>query len=193
MTPSAVEVDRAQAVRAALRRLVARSGFHGASMSAVAKEAGVATGTAYVHYESKEDLVIAAYAETKRELGAAATADLPADGGPREQFVALWLALHAHMTEHVEDARFLMQVEHSPYFTRAHEAAAGAEDDPLIAIATAPDFSALLAPLPQEVLWELGLAPAVRLAAAQIRLSRKELELTAGACWRAIASPKNEC
>jgi AcrR family transcriptional regulator len=43
------KADRAAAVRAALRTLVAERGFHGASMGAVAREAGVATGTAYVH------------------------------------------------------------------------------------------------------------------------------------------------
>jgi Bacterial regulatory proteins, tetR family len=37
-------MDRAAAVRSALRTLVARHGFHGASMSAVASQAGVATG-----------------------------------------------------------------------------------------------------------------------------------------------------
>ncbi|MGZ4707901.1 MAG: TetR/AcrR family transcriptional regulator, partial [Acidimicrobiales bacterium] len=58
-------VDRAAAVRAALRTLVARNGFHGASMSAVAAEAGVGTGTAYVHYASKDELVLATYLEVK--------------------------------------------------------------------------------------------------------------------------------
>ena len=38
-------------------------GLDGAAMSAVAEEAGVATGTAYNHYSSKEDLVIAAAAD----------------------------------------------------------------------------------------------------------------------------------
>ena len=66
-------VDRAAAVRGALRTLVARNGFHGASMSAVASQAGVATGTAYTHYASKDELVLAAYRETKAQLAAAAT------------------------------------------------------------------------------------------------------------------------
>jgi AcrR family transcriptional regulator len=57
--------DRAAAVRAAVRTLVARKGFHGASMSAVAREAGVATGTAYTHYASKDELVLDAYCETR--------------------------------------------------------------------------------------------------------------------------------
>ena len=60
-------VDRAAAVRQALRTLVAQNGFHGASMSAVAAEAGVATGTAYTHYASKDELVLATYLETKAE------------------------------------------------------------------------------------------------------------------------------
>ena len=81
MTPSAPTdtagsppVDRAALVRDALRRVVAERGFHGASMSAVAKAAGVATGTAYVHYESKDELVIAAYLELKQQLGLIAAA-----------------------------------------------------------------------------------------------------------------------
>lgn len=53
--------DRAAAVRNALRTLVARHGLHGASMSAVASEAPVATGTAYTHYAaSQPDLADAA-------------------------------------------------------------------------------------------------------------------------------------
>lgn len=178
--------DRAAAVRAALRTLVAEHGFHGASMNAVAKRAGVAAGTAYVHYASKDELVIAAYAETKRELGIAATGEVDTAAAPDEQFVALWLALHAHMTRHVEDARFLIQVEHSPYYEGAHAAALAGEADPLLAIATAPAVAALLAPLPEQVLWELGLAPAIRLAAAGTRLTKRELEATAEACWRAV-------
>ena len=45
---------------APLTILPIQPGFHGASMGAVAREAGVATGTAYTHYASKDDLVLAA-------------------------------------------------------------------------------------------------------------------------------------
>jgi len=179
-------VDRAREVRVALRRLVADGGFHGASMGAVAKEAGVGTGTAYVHYASKDDLVVAAYLETKRELGVAATAQVDPGAPPHERFISLWLAVHAHFTANAQDARFLVQVEHSPYMAHAHDDARAADDDPLIEAATAPDLVALLAPLPLTVLWELGIAPAVRLAAAGIELTRQELTATADACWRAI-------
>src|SRR5207248_2577076 len=158
------EIDRARAVRVALRRLVAERGFHGASMSAVANEARVATGTAYVHYASKQELVIAAYVETKRDLGRAATQGLDATASARVRFLSIWLGAHAYITANADDGRFLIQLEHSPYYDEAHDAVLASGDDPLLTAFSATDLAAELAPLPHIVLWELGLAPAVRLA-----------------------------
>jgi TetR/AcrR family transcriptional repressor of multidrug resistance operon len=182
------ELDRARAVRVALRKLVADGGFHGASMSAVAQAAGVATGTAYVHYESKDELVVAAYVETKRELAIAATEQLDPAVPPHERFRTLWLAVHAHLAANIDDARFLLQVEHSPYLEAGHAAVLATGDDPLLAAASAPDLAAVLAPLPQQVIWELGVAPAIRLAAQGTALTRTQLTAIAQACWRAITT-----
>lgn len=174
-------------MRRALRALVARHGFHGASMSAVATEAGVATGTAYTHYASKDALVLAAYLETKAELAAAATADLDPSAEPARRFRGIWLATHRHMAANREDALFLLQVDCSPYRAEAHEAALRASGDPLLEQAAMRDMAAQLLALPLEVLYELGLAPAVRLAAAGAELSDGDLAATADACWRAVS------
>lgn len=182
------ELDRAGAVRRALRALVAQRGFHGASMSAVATEAGVATGTAYTHHKSKDELVLAAYLETKAELGAAATAGLDPAAGPAQRFRAIWLAAYRHLAANRDHALFLLQVDSSPYKAKGHEAATAA-DDPLLEQAAAPDIAARLLPLPPEVLYELGLGPAVRLAAGDADLDENELEQVADACWRAISRP----
>jgi AcrR family transcriptional regulator len=179
-------VDRAAAVRQALRALVAGHGFHGASMSAVAAEAGVATGTAYTHYASKDELVLAVYRETKAELAAAATSGLDRSAGPAERFRPLWLAAYRHLAANREHALFLLQVDCSPYRDEAHDAALAVGDDPLLREAASPDIAARLLPLPLEVLYELGLAPAVRLAASGIELGDEELAVAAEACWRAV-------
>jgi AcrR family transcriptional regulator len=180
--------DRAAAVRTALRRLVARHGFHGASMSAVAAEAGVATGTAYVHYRSKDELVLAAYLEVKSDLGRAAVAGLSpaAARAPAEQFRTMWLAIHEHLAADPDRARFLVQVEASPYAGPAHATALEVPDDPLVAAASDEAVAAHLAPLPLPVLYDLGIGPAVRLAAAGIELAPAALVQVADACWRAI-------
>lgn len=181
--------DKAAAVRTALRRMVAEAGFHGASMSSVARAGGVATGTAYTHYASKDELVLATYCETKSEAGWAGVADLDQDAAPADRFRALWLAYHSFLREHPEHARFLLQVEHSPYRGPAHEAAMAQEDDPLVAQVLKPDLAALLLPLPGDVLYDLALGPAVRLAAGGLELTDEQLGQIADACWRAVTIP----
>jgi AcrR family transcriptional regulator len=182
-------LDRAGAIRAALRRLVARRGFHGASMSAVAGEAGVATGTPYVHYASKDELVLAAYLESKRELGRAASEAVAPGDPPEQRFRALWLGAHRHLAANPDEALFLLQVDDSPYGERAHALAMERDDDPLVGAAQAPEMAERLLELPLEVLYELGMAPAVRLAAGEVGLTDAQLEEVAGACWRAVTHP----
>jgi len=181
--------DRAAAVRAAVRTLVARKGFHGASMSAVAREAGVATGTAYTHYASKDELVLAAYCETKAALGHAVTSGLNPELSAGSRFHALWLVCYQYLTANQDHARFLLQVEHSPYRGRAHELALASENDPLLAEVARPDVAARLLPLPLDVLYELALSPAVRLAAAGVALTPAQLDEIADGCWRAVSRP----
>jgi TetR/AcrR family transcriptional repressor of multidrug resistance operon len=166
----AVPADRAAAVRAALRSLVARNGFHGASMSAVAREAGVATGTTYTHYASKDELVVAAYCETKAALGLAVTQGLGPDLSAEKRFCALWLACYQYLKAKPNEAQFLLQVEHSQ-----------------VAL---PVFAARLLPLPVDVLYELSLSSAVRLAAGGVELTQAQLDTIADACWRAVSRPK---
>ena len=95
-------IDRAAAVRQAMRTLVARHGLHGASMSAIAKEAGVAQGTAYAHYQSKEQLLVAAYLELKREMGAAACADIEPTAAPHDRFIQVWLGIYRYLAQEPE-------------------------------------------------------------------------------------------
>ena len=188
MPEAAQKLDRASAVRNALCSLVARHGFHGASMSAVAAEAGVATGTAYVYYSSKDELVIATYLEIKRALGEAAVAGAGTSSAPDERFVGMWSAIYRHLAANPDHARFLVQVDSSPYAQVAHHKALEVADDPLLAAAQEPDMAERLAPFPLVVLYELGFGPAVRMAAAGVELPEADIEGVARACWNAVSS-----
>ena len=183
-----VAVDRAAAVRAALRTLVAQRGFHGASMSAVAAEADVAVGTAYVHYESKDELVFATYLETKRELGDAGIAAVDATAAASDRFVQLWLGIYRFLAVRPDHARFLLQMESSPYAQVVHGRALASPGDPIAVETAKPDLAELLTPLPFEVLYDLGLGPAVRLAASGRTLDDDSLALVAAGSWRAITA-----
>ena len=48
---------RRDTIRGATQRVIARHGLRGASMSAIAEEAGVAKGTLYLYFEDRDDLL----------------------------------------------------------------------------------------------------------------------------------------
>ena len=181
---SRATVDRAALVRRARVELVAERGIHGTSMNEVAERAGVATGTAYVYYESKEDVLIASFVEVKGLLGGVAMEGIDLAAPPRDVFEAVWRRVHGHLMDDPPTARFLTQLEASPLRGPAHESLPG--NDPLtrVAEALAPDF----VDLPSEILYDLALAPAVRLVAAEVSLDSTHLELLIEACWRAVSS-----
>jgi AcrR family transcriptional regulator len=182
-------VDRPARIRRALVELVAERGFRGTSMAAVAERAGVAAGTAYVHYASKDELVIATYLEVKADLGSTGAAAIDPAARPRERFTALWHAIHDHLAADPDRARFLIQVEASPYAAEAHAAAMARDDDELLTAASDRDMRDALADLPSDVQYDLGIAPAVRMVARGDRLDAAALERTAVACWRALTRP----
>ncbi len=179
------KVDRAALVRRALVELVAENGFRGTSMAAVAEQAGVATGTAYVHYASKDDLVLAAYVEVKMELGSAAMGSLRADDQPDERFRRMWFAIRDHLLEDAVRARFLLQVDASPYSASAHEAAMASDENQLMN-AIGAEMHDLFVDLPGLVLYDLSIGPIVRLVARDEPLSTAEWDQLASACWRAV-------
>lgn len=53
--------DKEARILAAAVRVFARTGYHGSTMAAVAAEAGVATGTIYLYFERKQDLLVSLF------------------------------------------------------------------------------------------------------------------------------------
>ena len=157
-------------------------------MGAIATAAGVATGTAYVHYASKEELVYATYLELKTQLGSAVLEDYDYSAVPRERWRHILTKAYAFLAEEPERARFLTQLEESPYYEEAHSRLAASED-PLAEIARTEDLLDLLVPLPYEVIYLLSLGVAVRLAAAGVQLKPEEVDLLVDATWRAVTKP----
>ena len=151
------------------------------------ERAGVAAGTAYVHYEDKDDLVIATYVEIKSELSAAAVARLDPGSTLDEQLLQVWHDAYRHLEADPARARYLVQVEASPYADEAHRRALE-RDDPLSAAAA--EMRRYTVDLPPLVVWDLGFGPAIRLAANPQRdLDSAGLDTLARACLRAVKRP----
>lgn len=77
-------------MRAALK-VVAREGFGGATTAAIAAETGVAEGTLYRHFPSKDDLLIGVYRRLKSEVAEAIIQGEEGGADPASRLKALWL------------------------------------------------------------------------------------------------------
>jgi TetR/AcrR family transcriptional regulator, repressor of fatR-cypB operon len=81
---------RREEVLAAALALFAERGFHGTAMPEIAARAGLAAGTIYRHFASKEALVNEVYRRSKGALAAAVLGDVDPDADLRAQFHRLW-------------------------------------------------------------------------------------------------------
>jgi AcrR family transcriptional regulator len=60
--------DKKTAIMEAALKLFTERGFHGTSTAQISKEAGVATGTLFNYFPTKEDLINSLYFEVKGQL-----------------------------------------------------------------------------------------------------------------------------
>lgn len=136
---------KARHILAATIRTVQEAGIAGLSMEAVARRAGVATGTLYVYHANKEALLDAAYLATKRALAAAVFRD---EGLPvRPAFLKMAAAYLAYLVEHRAEVAFLEQVRHSTFVSARTRRAAEEEARPLLELLERGKRELLLKPI----------------------------------------------
>jgi AcrR family transcriptional regulator len=123
VAPAPPPSSKREAILGAALRLVARRGLHDAPMSAIAREAGVAAGTAYVYFESKDALLNALYLELEAERTAAVSEAVDPGLPSREQLRRAWSGLAAWHLEHPDASSFLQQCEVSGILTEETVAA----------------------------------------------------------------------
>jgi AcrR family transcriptional regulator len=110
--------DKKEAVLNAAMSLIAEQGFHAAPMSLIASRAGVAAGTIYHYFASKEDMIIALYARSKERMGAALLSESDPNSPYKQRFNSFWLNLFVFFTEHPADFMFLQQYSNSPFIAQ---------------------------------------------------------------------------
>src|SRR5215212_7260931 len=78
--------DKRERILSAAERVFARRGFFAARVSEIAKDAGVADGTIYLYFRSKDDLLISLFEHRMKQVNAllrasvaSASADSPLD------------------------------------------------------------------------------------------------------------------
>lgn len=99
-----------EAILRAAIRVFARHGYFNAQVADIAREAGVAAGTVYLYFRSKDDLLVSIFERTMKEARTEATAALADVSDPVERLRRL-ARLHLQRLGRDRDLAIVFQVE----------------------------------------------------------------------------------
>ncbi len=98
-------------------RLVAKEGLGGLTMSKIAKEAKIATGTLYIYFTSKEKLISSLYEKLEKK---ASKRFFDGDAQSHDYQIrvkGIWLNYLTHRMEFYNESIFMEQFYRSPFIT----------------------------------------------------------------------------
>jgi AcrR family transcriptional regulator len=110
-----IAVDKQKAILDTALRLFTERGFFGTPTSLISKEAGVATGTLFFYFKTKEELIDTLYLRVKAEAAEAMCRSLEAEPDAKAKLYRLGRNAVAWATEHPEKMKFMEQFAHSQF------------------------------------------------------------------------------
>jgi len=188
--PVTTHKDKREAILQAMLGLVAERGFHDAPMSLVASRAGTSAGIIYHYFPSKDDLIRALYLRVKAKMGAFLIEGQVVDMPVEQAFKRVWMNAYRFYRTHQQEMKFLDQYENSPYCGSSPDSEALVQQDQNIALLLnlfrPKRAGGVLKNLPPEVISELTIGVAARLAKRVKPLRTPVLEEIAASCWKAV-------
>jgi len=109
------DAQKQQAIIRATIKLVNEIGFDSASVSKIAREAGVSPATLYVYYENKEDLLVSTYVHIKQTFAAAVIEDFDSSIPIRDQLKRFWNSAFQVIRKDPAPFHFSEQFAKTPY------------------------------------------------------------------------------
>jgi len=182
---------RDEIIRAAMG-LIAEHGFHGAPMALVAERAGVAAGTIYCYFESKDDLIRETHACLEGQLMAALIEDYPAGESVHRRFLHIGRKLVEYFLASPMEFRFIEQFYNSPYGVahRREKFLGNREKNIVIKLFAEALDRQLIKDLPLPILFALMFGPLIDVCRDHILefivLDEALTERTVGACWDGV-------
>ena len=106
--------DKQRRIKEAMVNLILREGIDGASMSKIAKEAGVSAATIYVYYNSKEEMLAEVFKEYSRRPYQYMMSRISRDMNGRQLIDTLVRGCYAFSVEHEDVFSFVEQCSRCP-------------------------------------------------------------------------------
>jgi AcrR family transcriptional regulator len=114
--------DKQEAILATALALFTERGFAGTPTSLISKKAGVATGTLFFYFRTKEDLIDTLYRRVKSEAAQAMCPGLDKEKAAKDKLRRLGKNAAGWGIQNPAKLKFMEQFAHSPFVsTSAHE------------------------------------------------------------------------
>lgn len=173
-------------------QVVANRGFHGAPIGLIAEVAKVAIGTVYLHFESKDHLMLEAYREVERRCLAAVMKNYPAQEGGRQRFCHLTQGLMRYFKLFPEEFFFVDQFLSSPYRKEVSPRyLPDSEAGRILQFFREGVEEGLFKAMPLAMLLALACGPLIQVvrahAVGHLYLDEERIARTVDSCWGAIA------
>ena len=186
------ETNKEDRIFEAALRIVVQQGFAGLKMSEVAKKAGVATGTLYLYFETKEDLIDKLYRSYKQANYEALLAGYDTAGSFAERFKQLWYNYFNACFKDPLRMIFIEQYYRSPYLREETKKETGLLGQPVIDLLTEGIQEKTLRSLPVELLIAQIISPIHELVKLhfdkRLALTKPLVEQCFAMCWDSVRS-----
>lgn len=175
LDPAQRQADKRVAILKAALELASADGLHNMPTSAIARQAGVAAGTLYLYFESKEDLINQLYLEVASELARATMEGIDHEAPVPDEFRRAWFNRARWHLDNLAASNFMRQCEASAVLTHATLAAKAEVEKEANARFIAALTSGKLNPWPRQVHYALLEGPILVLAHLR---DKGEIEIT---------------
>lgn len=106
--------EKQQNIKRAVIKLILAEGFHGLSISKIAKEAGVSPATVYVYYENKEAMLYDIYRECGEQIYSFILGRIESNSGGEQFIESMVQAYYTYIVEYGEEFYFVEQFTSCP-------------------------------------------------------------------------------
>jgi TetR/AcrR family transcriptional regulator, multidrug resistance operon repressor len=107
--------DKKKAILESTLKLINENGFHGTPMSLVAKKAGVAAGTIYHYFDSKDTLILDLYYYTQYRVLDAVKENIQEGMDYKTMYLHRWISRVKFYIQNPDSLFFMEQFVNSPY------------------------------------------------------------------------------
>ena len=157
-----------EAISQAAIHLIITEGLSGASMSKIAKQAGVSAATIYIYFTNKEEMLSELYRSCKQKMSVELLKNVDTEGNIEKALRQLWRNLYRYIPTHAEEFSFLEQFENSPHVEKISKESIENEFKPLFTMLERGKEEGVIKNMPHEMIRSFGFFPIVRLTKEEL-------------------------